>query len=164
MSTPLLAAKLVELRKARGFSQQKIADFLGVTREAYSHYERYTREPSLEIICKLAKLYNVDVSELVNEGNVMVSSKPLHTPSPVFSDMPLGGLPQATPSTEDESTIIKNMNHFLKLFSGKNSSLDLTTVTKTDIGVLASYKSLDEQCQREVREFIKFKHSLSRKK
>ncbi len=163
MSTPLLAAKLVELRKARGFSQQKIADFLGVTREAYSHYERYTREPSLEIICKLAKLYNVDVSELVNEGNVMIPSKPLRT-SPVLSDMPLGGLPQASPPTEDESTIIKNMNHFLKLFSGRNSQLDLTDITKEDIGVLASYKKLNKDVQREVREFIKFKHTLNRTK
>ncbi len=163
MSTPLLAAKLVELRKARGFSQQKIADFLGVTREAYSHYERYTREPSLEIICKLAKLYNVDVSELVNEGNVMIPSKPLRTSS-VLSDMPLGGLPQASPPTEDESTIIKNMNHFLKLFSGRNSQLDLTDITKEDIGVLASYKKLNKDVQREVREFIKFKHTLNRTK
>jgi len=163
VSTPLLAAKLIELRKAKGFTQQKVADFLNITKEAYSHYERYTREPNLEIICKLAKLYNVDVSELINEGNIMASSKPVRTSS-ILSDMPLGGLAQATPPTEDEGTVIKNMNHFLKLFSGRNSQLDLTDITKEDIGILASDKKLNKDVQREVREFIKFKHTLNRTK
>ena len=38
MSTPLLAAKLAELRQSRGISQKELADYLGITREAYSHY------------------------------------------------------------------------------------------------------------------------------
>ena len=33
MSTPLLSAKLVELRQQFGYSQQDVADYLGMTRE-----------------------------------------------------------------------------------------------------------------------------------
>ena len=57
-----------------------------------------------------------------------------------------------------------NMNHFLKLFTGRNTTLDLTSVSKDDITVLAQYKQLDRQAQKEVREFIKFKHTQFKKK
>lgn len=163
MSTPLLAAKLVELRQSKGLSQKDLADYLGITREAYSHYERATREPNLEVVCKLAKLYEIDVSELVNERNVMPHLGAVRSPS-LFTDMPFGGLASRSAATEGESTITKNMNHLLKLLTGKNSTLDLTEVTKEDLSVLDSYKKLDKQAQQEVREFIKFKHSLNRKR
>ena len=161
MSMPLLAAKLVELRQSKGLSQKDLADYLNISREAYSNYERATREPNLETICKLSKLYGINVSELVNERTVL--SGMVHN-SPVLSDMPLGGIAARATALQEENTITKNMNHFLKLFTGKNSSLDLTTVTKDDIAVLADYKALDEQIQREVREFIRFKHSLNKAK
>ena len=161
MSMPLLAAKLVELRQSKGLSQKDLADYLNISREAYSNYERATREPNLETICKLSKLYGVNVSELVNERTVL--SGMVHN-SPVLSDMPLGGIAARATALQEENTITKNMNHFLKLFTGKNSSLDLTTVTKDDIAVLADYKALDEQIQREVREFIRFKHGLNKSK
>lgn len=163
MSTPLLAAKLVELRQSKGLSQKDVADYLGITREAYSHYERATREPNLEVICKLAKLYEVDVAELVNERNVMPHLGAAHGPS-LFTDMPFGGLANRSAAAEGESTITKNMNHLLKLLTGKNSNLDLSEVTKEDLSVLNSYKKLDKQAQKEVREFIKFKHLLDRKR
>ena len=47
-------------------------------------------------------------------------------------------------------TITNNINHFLKLFSGKNSSLDLTGISKDDIAVLSQYKKLSKQDQKEV--------------
>lgn len=140
MPAPLLAAKLVELRQSRGLSQKDVAECLDITREAYSHYERSTREPSLEAIYKLAKFYNVDVSELI------------------------GPLPDEGTSKADSGNITKNMTHFLKIFTGKNSALDLTDITKEDISILARYKSLNRQGQKEVRDFIEFKHSQNRKK
>lgn len=141
-------------------SQKDLADYLGITREAYSHYERATREPNLEVVCKLAKLYEIDVSELVNERNVMPHLGVAHSPS-LLADM-MRGLANRSAATEGESTITKNMNHLLKLLTGKNSTLDLTEVTKEDLSVLDSYKKLDKQAQKEVREFIRFKHSLNR--
>ncbi len=36
MSTPLLAAKLAELRQSRGISQKELADYLGTTRPSLS--------------------------------------------------------------------------------------------------------------------------------
>ena len=151
MSVPLLAAKLVELRQQYNFSQTEVADYLGMTREGYSHYERNSREPNLEALMRLSRLYKIDISELINEKTIPVPNK----------DMDSG-----SSSTEDSSanTITNNINHFLKIFTGRNSNLNLTDISKDDIAVLAQYKKLDKQCQKEVRQFIKFKHYISKNK
>lgn len=143
MSMPLLSAKLIELRQQFGYSQQDIADYLRLTREGYSHYERNTRESSLEVLVKLCKLYQIDISELVNEKTVL----PTETTSlNVGGGMAIG----KTIFSPSAQTITNNINHFLKLFSGKNSSLDLTGISKDDIAVLSQYKKLSKQDQKEV--------------
>ena len=75
MSVPLLAAKLVELRQQYNFSQTEVADYLGMTREGYSHYERNSREPSLESLMRLSRLYKIDISELINEKTIPVPDR-----------------------------------------------------------------------------------------
>lgn len=149
MSTPLLAAKLVELRQQFNYSQVEVAAYLGMTREGYSHYERNSREPNLEALMKLSHLYKIDISELINEKTIPVSSKDRNLSSTAASST---------------NTITDNINHFLKIFTGKNSNLNLTDISKEDIAVLAQYKKLNKQCQKEVRQFIKFKHYITKNK
>lgn len=162
MSTPLLAAKLTELRQSRGISQKELADYLGITREAYSHYERSTREPNLEAIMKLVNFYGIQVSDLINETTIPISHN---------SEGTGGGSVKAyrmlntdASSVVDSNFISSNMMHFLKLFTGKNSTIDLTSITKEDISVLAQYKKLNKECQKEVQQFIKFKNYITKNK
>lgn len=162
MSTPLLAAKLTELRQSRGISQKELADYLGITREAYSHYERSTREPNLEVIMKLVNFYGIQVSDLINETTIPITHNSEGTGG--GSGKAYSMLNTDASSAVDANFISSNMMHFLKLFTGKNSTLDLTGITKEDINVLAQYKKLNGQCQKEVRQFIKFKDSVSKDK
>ena len=162
MSTPLLAAKLTELRQSRGISQKELADYLGITREAYSHYERSTREPNLEAIMKLVNFYGIQVSDLINETTIPMTHNSEGTGG--GSGKAYSMLNTDASSVVDTNFISSNMMHFLKLFTGKNSTLDLTDITKEDINVLAQYKKLNGQCQKEVRQFIKFKDSVSKDK
>lgn len=178
MSAPLLSAKLVELRQQCGYSQQEVADYLGLTREGYSHYERNTREPNLEIVIKLCELYQIDINELINKTTVLTSVK---NQKPVSSTLVGATKYQKSVSStvigalardkfppfklyEENPKLISNMNHLLKLLTGKNTSLDLTNITKEDISVLSQYKQLDKQDQKEVRQFIKFKKTISKNK
>lgn len=149
MSAPLLAAKLLELRQQFNYSQTEVADYLGMTREGYSHYERNSREPNLEALMRLSRLYKIDISELINEKTVLVPDKDMNNGSS---------------STEDSSvnTITNNINHFLKIFTGRNSNLNLTDISKDDIAVLAEYKKLSKEGQKEVEQFIKFKHFITK--
>ncbi|MCI8544419.1 MAG: helix-turn-helix transcriptional regulator [Lachnospiraceae bacterium] len=159
MSTPLLAAKLIELRQSRGISQKELADYLGITREAYSHYERSTREPNLEAIMKLVNYYGIQVSDLINESTIPITHNSENNSATMSSAFNGIGM-----TVGYSGFITSNIIHFLKLFTGKNSTVDLTDITKEDIAVLAQYKKLNKQCQKEVRQFIKFKQSVSKSK
>ena len=57
--------KLKELRKEKGLSQKEIANFIGVSVSAYSNYEQGIREPSYDILIKIAKFYKVSTDFLL---------------------------------------------------------------------------------------------------
>ena len=60
-----LAEALKARRAAHGMSQEQVAEALGVSRQAVSKWENGTAEPSTSNLLALAKLYEVDVSELL---------------------------------------------------------------------------------------------------
>lgn len=57
---------LKAVRKARNLNQQKVAMDLNISREALSHYENGKREPSLDMLRKLSKYFNVSIDYLIN--------------------------------------------------------------------------------------------------
>lgn len=56
--------RIREVRKKRGVSQEKLANSLGITRQAISQYEIGNREPKLETWQKLANFFDVPISYL----------------------------------------------------------------------------------------------------
>ena len=62
-----LAANLQRLRRDGGLSQERFALEHGFDRTYISGIERGVRNPTLEIVQKLADALKVDVSELVRE-------------------------------------------------------------------------------------------------
>ena len=61
-----IANRLVELRKQHGYSQEDLADKLGVSRQAVSKWERVEASPDTDNLIALAKLYGVSLDELLN--------------------------------------------------------------------------------------------------
>ncbi len=57
--------KLKDLREEAGLMQKEVAQFLGITRGAYTNYELGTREPSLDMIVKLCDFYKVSADYLL---------------------------------------------------------------------------------------------------
>lgn len=51
--------KLKNLRNAKGLTQQQLADRLNITKSMISAYETNMRLPSLDIIIRLSKIFNV---------------------------------------------------------------------------------------------------------
>lgn len=60
-----LAARLKELRIAKGFTQTQAANATNVTRSVISLYENDMRKPSPEMIVALARLYGVTTDYLL---------------------------------------------------------------------------------------------------
>ncbi len=61
-----IANKLQKLRKANGYSQEELADKLGISRQAISKWERAESSPDTDNLIILAKLYNVSLDELLS--------------------------------------------------------------------------------------------------
>lgn len=57
--------RLKELRLQKGVPQQKVAKYLGVSRQAYSNYENGNRNPDNEVLLKLAEFFEVSVDYLL---------------------------------------------------------------------------------------------------
>lgn len=59
------ANSLYELRKKNGYSQEELANKLGISREAVSKWERAESSPSTDNLIALAKLYNISLDDLL---------------------------------------------------------------------------------------------------
>ena len=59
-----LARRLKECRKQRGLTQMQVAVYCDITEKAYQNYELMTREPKLEILARIADLYEVSLDYL----------------------------------------------------------------------------------------------------
>lgn len=57
--------RIQSLRKAKGYSQEKLASYLNVTRQAVQKWEQNVCEPSLDSLASIAKLFNVSLDYLV---------------------------------------------------------------------------------------------------
>ena len=79
MTDKSLGQYLKELRGANNYTQEYIASYLNITRQAYSHYETGRVSPNTETLCRLSDFYNVPISILLelyvpNEGTLPTSS------------------------------------------------------------------------------------------
>ena len=56
---------LKQLRKQNGFTQKEVAQQLNVTAQCYQGYETGYRQPTPEMLCKLADIFGVSVDYLL---------------------------------------------------------------------------------------------------
>ena len=56
---------LKQLRTDAGYTQQDIADLLGINRSTYAYYECGKTEPAIRHLKKLSELYKLHMEELV---------------------------------------------------------------------------------------------------
>lgn len=61
-----LTQKLKAFRESRGYSQNQLADYLGIERSSYTRYETGETEPSLFALKKLSILYGVSADFLLD--------------------------------------------------------------------------------------------------
>jgi len=76
MSENQLGENIARYRKERGLSQEKVAEYMGVSRQAVTKWERNLSKPNSEHLIKLAALFEISVSELLDkEGREDVSNE-----------------------------------------------------------------------------------------
>jgi len=70
-----LGERVKELRKERGWSQGELADKVGTDARQISRYENGRITPSLDVVARLAEVFNISLDYLVVEG---AQRRPLH--------------------------------------------------------------------------------------
>ena len=63
----ILAEKIMQLRKQRGWSQEELADKLGISRQSVSKWESGMSIPDLDKILKLGGVFGVSTDYLLKE-------------------------------------------------------------------------------------------------
>lgn len=62
---------LREIRIARNLTMQETADYLCCLPSVYGRYESGQREPSIDILLKLSKLFHVSVDRLIGNEEIV---------------------------------------------------------------------------------------------
>ena len=64
-----IGSKIAYLRKKINISQAELSERVGASRTIIGNYERNLNVPSLEMIVKLAKVFDVTTNYLINDNN-----------------------------------------------------------------------------------------------
>ena len=134
---PVLANKLIELRKTYGYTQDDVAVGLEISRQTYSHYETGKRSPSPEMLFKLAGIYNISVDDLMQLTIKLDRNIYYDAPAP-------------TPSSE-------TLAEFLEYFNNPSNQKKYQHCTTLEKEVLFYFEKLSEADKKEIIEFTKIK-------
>ena len=61
----LFGSKIKELRKQNRYTQLELATLLGVTKSTIASYENDSRQPSYEVLVKLADIFHVSIDTIL---------------------------------------------------------------------------------------------------
>ena len=81
-------ARLADLRKRRGYSQEALAEKLGLSRQAISKWERGESSPDTDTLIALARLYGVSLDELIDHTPTETVQKEQPASEPVQKEQP----------------------------------------------------------------------------
>lgn len=65
-----IGSKIIQLRKKHNLSQSQLAQKIGISRTIVGNYERNSNSPSIEILLKMAKVFNVSVDFIIGESQL----------------------------------------------------------------------------------------------
>lgn len=70
-----IGSKIIALRKAKNWSQEDLAKEIGSSRVMIGKYERNDNAPSIEVLLKMAKSFDVTVDYIIGEGQLSTYDK-----------------------------------------------------------------------------------------
>jgi transcriptional regulator with XRE-family HTH domain len=99
----LFGARLFTARKARNYTQQELADLLGVTKRTIAYYESDTEGPTISVLMEIAKALNVTASYLIGES----TQKSIELDVPNHLKKPVDQLKELPP--KDQKNVVRTI-------------------------------------------------------
>lgn len=101
------ANRLQNLRKKNGYSQEELAEKIGISRQAVSKWERAEASPDTDNLILLARLYGVTLDELLNTESIpMPNSEGISLSKDYYTSTPDDGeiYPEGHPRHSDPNS------------------------------------------------------------
>ncbi len=98
--------RMAAYRKNAGFTQEQIADMLGMARSNYARIER-SGNPSIELLEKLAEIYKIQVERLLKDQVLDFSAPPPSNPILRANDSYLLDTSDLFPITIEEANLLR---------------------------------------------------------
>ena len=102
-------SNLRNLREMSGYSQKEFADLVGIPVTTYRNYENTLREPSYDILIKIANILRVSVGELIGAESgdekyaaELLCANPAYSGKSVFSGGEILEIPVVEGTDETE--------------------------------------------------------------
>ena len=123
-----IADRLQKLRKQNGYSQEELADKLGISRQAISKWERAESSPDTDNLIILARLYNMSLDELLydTESTDEIRSRNIDKENDKKESITL---------TDDEGQSIRIEDNKIKFINpdGKEEKMDKKSIILSSI-------------------------------
>lgn len=143
MNRPLLARKLMDLRKSHNLRQEDVSAYLNISRSGYSQYETGRYIPSSEILLKLAALYKVEISELVNPDILPIHVDKISDKTNVYDD--------------SIGFSIADLDNFFSLCKLNDPDFDINALTQETLNSFSLFRQLTQEEQEDLKLFIECK-------
>ena len=130
------------LRKTHKMTQARVAEYLGIVQQAYSHYEKGIRTPDTRTLLRLAELYKVDPAELLQNAYME------------------GGSPEEEKDSDRNGTLWEMVG----FFSGSENRAKYKDLSPEEKELIYYYLQMKPTDRRELMEIAKIKVKLKRRK
>ncbi|MCL2313114.1 MAG: helix-turn-helix domain-containing protein [Firmicutes bacterium] len=116
-----LGTKLLKLRREANLSQTEIADFLGVSQNAYNRWESDKCKPQADNLLKISQYYQINVQELLDDNEkINVSSNEISGGNNFFANnIPSINTVNIQPSTEIIEKVLQTQEQISKLLESQ---------------------------------------------
>jgi transcriptional regulator with XRE-family HTH domain len=143
----MLKTIIRHLRKVNNLTQEEVADYLHVQRTTYSRYQNGSNSISLEILCKLADLYNVSTDFLLqrkentdNSSNIdliqLFSNADSTHREIAVTVLKMGQSVQIKRTIESDSLFLPVMNTDLTSIPSQDDVVSVNATIKKDGGII----------------------------
>lgn len=97
MNNPSLGEKLLRLRKEMKMTQDDVAKILGMSRTSFSKYENGNSAPPLQVLRKIAAIYNVGLEYLIFDENTSIRLNDSQSEDENTSSVPVSKITELRP-------------------------------------------------------------------
>ena len=146
---------LKSLREQKGVSQQTVADYLEITRQAYSNYETGKREADYETLLKLGEFFGVPIGYLLGKEKKPTLASELNLPdnaipfnetryAPIVGSIPAGVPALAVEDIQGYLTIPYNDNEEYFFLRVSGDSMIGAGINSGDLVLIRKQKCADD--------------------